>query len=193
MAIIKKKSLIVAFVSSAVIAAVLMATLAGYYAYLEYRGAEFNKRYEGLLKMAKADVYSKYIAIDGLEARIENSGALKGKPVLNGTITNRGVKDISDVVVRTGFLDKDGAVIYETDMKILEGALAGGTMPRINIPYLNRPPDALLKAGERLVFKKILETCPTEIFIELREGDKPKKAFGKWSGRLAARAVSLGF
>ena len=48
--IIKKKSLIVAFVSSAIIAIVMILTLVGYVAYLEIKENEVKASYEHELK-----------------------------------------------------------------------------------------------------------------------------------------------
>ena len=110
--IIKRKSLVVALISSFVITIVLIVTLAGYFIYIEYKGEEFRKQYQQLLGKVKAGVYSKYITIEGLDAKIENTGALKGKPVIEGVITNKGGKDALNLAIKVGFLDKDGAVIY---------------------------------------------------------------------------------
>ena len=93
--LIKKKSVIVALVSSFVIALVLILTLVGYFVYLEFKGNEFKRYYSELLEKAKAGVYSKYIDITKLDARIENSGPLKGKPIIEGVVTNKGKKEIS--------------------------------------------------------------------------------------------------
>jgi hypothetical protein len=193
MTLIKRKSLIVAFVSSVVIALVLILTLVGYYIYLEFKAEEFRRHYQDLLNKAKAKVYSKYIEIKKIDARIENTGALKGKPIIEGIVTNKGTKDILNLAIRVSFLDKDGAVIYETELRPQEPALENTALPHINIPYLYNSPKTVLRPNESFVFKKIIPSCPTEIFLELREGDKPKKKFGKWSGKLTTYASSLDF
>lgn len=191
--LIKKKNLIVALVSSIVIALVLILTLVGYYIYLEFKGEEFRRYYQELLGKAKARVYSKYIEIEKLDARIENTGALKGKPIVEGVVINKGARDIFNLAVIVSFLDKDNAVIYEAELRPQEPSLGGPALPNINIPYLYSSPKTTLKQGERFAFKKILSGCPTEIFLELREGEKPKKTFGRWSGKLTAQALSLDF
>lgn len=55
--IIKRKSLVVALISSFVITIVLIVTLAGYFIYIEYKGEEFRKQYQQLLGKVKAGVY----------------------------------------------------------------------------------------------------------------------------------------
>jgi len=191
--LIKRKSLIVALVSSFVIALVLILTLAGYFLYLEFKGEENRRYYQEMLGKAKAGVYSKYIQISGLDARIENTGALKGKPIIEGVVINRGAKAIFNLVIKVNFLDKDNTAIYDYLLQPQEPALASPALARVNIPYLYTPPKYTLKPNESVTFKKIMFTCPTEIFVELAEGEKPKKSFGRWSGMLTAQPVSLDF
>ena len=190
---IKKKSVIVALVSSLVIALVLILTLVGYLAYIEFKGEEFKRYYSELLDKAKARVYSKYIDITKLDVRIENTGPLKGKPIIEGVVTNKGDKQVAYLVIKVNFLDKDNAVIYEVLLRPQEPTLGGAPITHVAIPYLYTPPKAILKPNEQLAFKKIITNCPTEIFVELREGDKPKKTFGKWSGKLTSQSISLDF
>src|SRR3989338_3057044 len=190
---IKKKSVIVALVSSLVIALVLILTLVGYLAYIEFKGEEFKRYYSELLDKAKARVYSKYIDITKLDVRIENTGTLKGRPIIEGVVTNKGDKQVAYLVIKVNFLDKDNAVIYEVLLRPQEPALGGAPITHVAIPYLYTPPKAILKPNEQLAFKKIITNCPTEIFVELREGDKPKKTFGKWSGKLTSQSISLDF
>lgn len=190
---IKKKSVIVALVSSLVIALVLILTIVGYFVYLELKGEEFKRYYSELLLKAKARVYSKYIDIAKLDVRIENTGPLKGKPIIEGIVTNKGDKQVAYLVIKVEFLDKDNAVIYEVLLRPQEPALGGGSITHVAIPYLYTPPKAILKPNEEITFKKIITNCPTEIFVELREGDKPKNTFGKWSGKLTSQSTSLDF
>ena len=178
--LIKRKSLIVALVSSAVIALVLILTLVGYYIYLELKGEEFKRYYEELLGKSKAKVYSRYIEVGKLDARIENTGALKGKPIIEGIVVNRGSKNITGLIVRVSFLDKDNAVIYESDVRPQEPALGSSGIVHVTIPYIYTSPRVVFKPNEQITFKKIITNCPTEIFIELREGEKPKKNFGDY-------------
>ena len=193
MMLIKRKSLIVSFVSSFVIALVLVLTLVGYFVYLEFKGEEFKRHYQDILERTKGRVYSKHVDISGLDARIENTGPLKGKPVIEGIVINKGSKPIFDLAIKVDFLDKDNAVIYEALLRPQEPALGATSISYVSIPYLYTPPKAVLKPGEKAAFKKIITNCPTEVFVDLREGEKPKKAFGKWSGKLISQPVSLDF
>ena len=191
--LIKRKSLIVGLVSSVVIAVALIITLIGYFIYLELKSREFNRVYQELLEKAKANVYSKHLDIFGLDARIENTGALKGKPIIEGAITNNGSREIVNLEIKISFMDKDSASIYEIVAHPQEPALGSTVLTNVSIPHLYsyaHPIDSL-KPGQTLKFKKIITSCPTEIFVELREGEKPTKSFGKWSGKLTSEVISL--
>lgn len=193
MTIIKRKSLIVGLISSIVIALVLILTLVGYYIYLELKAEKFKLHYQELLGRTKAKIYSKYIEIEKLDARIENTGVLKGKPIIEGIVTNKGPKDVINLAIKVSFLDNDSAAIYETEFHPQEPALGSSALPLVNIPYISSPTKITLKSNESLVFKKVISNCPTEIFLELREGDRPKRTFGKWSGKLTSQVASLDF
>lgn len=191
--LIKRKSLIVGLVSSIIIALVLIMTLVGYFIYLELKSREFGRVYQELLERAKAKVYSKHLEIFGLDARIENTGALKGKPIIEGAITNKGTREIANLVIKLSFLDKDSASIYELVAQPQEPALNSTAFVRTSMPriYSYSHPISSLKPGQTLKFKKIIANCPTEIFVELREGEKPTKSFGRWSGKLTSEVISL--
>ena len=103
--LIKKKSLVVALISSFVISLVLVMTLIGYAVYLELKDEELKQSYNIMLEKVNARVYSKYIEIARLSAAIEPSGALKGQPVVEGILRNRGYRDILDIILRVKFLE----------------------------------------------------------------------------------------
>ena len=191
--IIKRKSLIVGLVSSVVIALVLVMTLIGYFVYLEFRSGEFGRVYQELLEKAKAKVYSRHLDIFGLDARIENTGALKGKPIIECAITNTGSREIVNLVIKLNFMDRDSASIYEITAHPQEPALGSAVFAHASISHMYsyaHPIDSL-KPGQTLKFKSIIASCPTEIFVELREGEKPTKSFGRWSGKLTSEVISL--
>lgn len=191
--IIKRKSLIVGLVSSVVIALVLIVTLIGYSIYLEFKSREFGRVYQELLGKAKAKIYSRHLDIFGLDARIENTGALKGKPIIEGAITNKGSREIVNLAIKLNFLDRDSASIYELTAHPQEPALGSTVFTHVSMPHLYSyaHPIDTLKPGQTLKFKKIITNCPTEIFVELREGEKPTKSFGRWSGKLTSEVISL--
>ena len=191
--LIKRKSLVVGLVSSIVVSLALIMTLVGYFLYLELKSKEFGRVYQDLLEGTKARVYARHLETFGLDARIENTGALKGKPIIEGAITNKGSREVINLVIKLNFLDRDSASIYELTANTQEPALGstGLTHTSTSRPYGYMHPIDSLKPGETLKFKKIITGCPTEIFVELREGEKPTKSFGRWSGKLTSEVISL--
>lgn len=191
--IIKQKSLVVALVSSFVIALVLVLTLIGYLAYIELKGEELKRSYLELLQKANAKVYSKYIEISRLIVKVEDMGALKGKPIIEGIIKNKGSKNIASLSINVKFLDHDGASIYEEAFHPQEPSLGSSSLAHIAIPYLSGPAKVILKPKESLAFKRILTNCPKEIVMTLREGAPPIKSSSKWSGKLIYEVLGITF
>src|SRR3989338_3423967 len=137
--IIKQKSLLVALISSFVVALSLIFTLVGYLVYVELKGEEFRRTYGILLAKANAKAYSRHIDIPNLSAGINNKGPLKGKPVIEGTLKNDGPKDISDILIKVKFLDRDSAILYDVTFHPQEPPLGTSILPQVSIPYLSGP------------------------------------------------------
>lgn len=192
--VIKKKSLVVALVSGFVIAYVLILTLIGYVVYIEIRNRDFVRSYQYLLQKISTRIYSKHIVIARLNAKIELTGPLKSKPVIEGTVNNTGFRDISNLLLKIDFLDQDGAVIYETLVSPQEPALgSAGSKKTIYIPYLYAGARTPLKAGDSLPFKIILADCPQEILSELQNDTEFGKGSGWWSGKLDYSVLLIEF
>lgn len=191
--LMKKKSMIVAIASGLVISSVLILTLAGYILYLEIKSEEFKRSYAALLAKVNARVYSRKIEIAGLESKVEISGALKGKAVIEGVFKNNGYREISDILLKVKFLDRDGAVIYETVLRPLEPSLGTSALPDVTIPYLYTPSRASVRPGSSMAFKKILSNCPKEVSAELRGAKGLAKGSDRWPGKLVYEIVSLDF
>lgn len=191
--LLKKKSLVVATISSIVISLVLVLTLIGYLMYIELKGEEYKRSYQEILKKVNARLYSKYMDVSKLTAGIEQSGALKGKSILEGIIKNKGERNISDLIMRVRFLDKDGAIIYEVIFRPNEPPLGVSSLTRITIPYLYAPPKLIIKPRGSLPFKQILTNCPDEIVMALRERKAVQQGANKWSGRLISDFLSVDF
>ena len=185
---IKQKSLIVALISSFIIALVLVLTLIGYLVYIELKGEEFRRSYQVLLQKANAKVYSKYIEIPDLSAKIENAGALKGKPVIEGILKNKGSRNISSVLVKVKFLDRDGAILYDVSFHPQDPSLGTSVLPQVSIPYLLSPARTPIKPDGAFPFKIILASCPLEIITALKKGAGYVKGPARWSGKLVFEA-----
>ena len=191
--IIKKKSLVVAFISSLIVASVMVLTLVGYLAYLQLKDEERKVSYQYLLAKVNAKVYSRYIEVSRLNAKMETSGPLKGNPVIEGVIRNAGYKNMADPLMKVKFLDKDGAVIYEVVFHPQEPSLGTGGLTQVTIPYLPNPSKAPIKPGDSLAFKKILANCPKEVASEMKDASGFARARPRWSGKFSFEFLSLDF
>jgi hypothetical protein len=187
--LIKKKSLVVAIISSFIISVVLILTLAGYLVYLELKDKELESTYQQLLQKVNAKLYSRHIEISGLTAAVENTGTLKGKPVVEGNLKNKGYREVADILMLVRFLDKDGAVLYEVVFHPQEPSLGASNMTQLALPYISSHPKTSIKQGDSFSFKKILANCPKEIASELKGRDHQ----GAWSGKLDAEIISVSF
>lgn len=190
---IKKKSLIVTLISSLVVSSVLVLTLIAYLMYIEMKGKEFKSTYQNYLSKINAKIYSKHIEISKLSANIETSGALKGKPVLEGIVKNTGDKDITNLIIKVNFLDKEGAYIYEALLSAREPSLGSSMLSQVAIPYLPLAAKTLIKGGDTLPFKKVMPNCPSEILVELKKGSWYAKGSRIRPGKLAAEVISADF
>jgi hypothetical protein len=182
--LIKQKSLVVALISGFVVSLVLVLTVIGHLVYIELRAERLKHSYADLFAKVNSKVYSKHIEISKLSVRLGEGSPVKDKPIVEGLIRNNGTRNITNMAVRIKFLNKDGAVIYEAEFRPHEPLFGRSTFARVSIPYLSAGPKLILKAGEALPFKRILQDCPKEIFAS---------GNGKWNGRLGCELVSIEF
>lgn len=189
--LIKKKSLVVALISSMVICLVLVVNLIGYLIYLELKDKDLDKAYHTMLQKVNAKVYARHIEIAKLSAGFESTGPLSGNAVLEGIVRNNGYKDISDLLIKVRFMDKDGAVLYEAIFHPLEPSLASSSISAVSIPYLAGA-RSIIKPENSLFFKKILTDCPKEIVTELKNYSAPQGR-PRWAGKLDYEILSTNF
>ncbi|MCX5678192.1 MAG: hypothetical protein NTY76_03690 [Candidatus Omnitrophica bacterium] len=204
---IKKKSLILTLISSIVICLVLVVNLAGYLIYLEMKDDELTKTYKMGLQKINAKVYSKHIEIARLGASFNVTGPLSGEAVLEGIIRNDGYRDITDMLIKVKFLDKDGAALYEVAFHPMEPSLgsygvfaparlqeilhpAGGPVP---ISHLSDSSASVIRPESSLPFKKILTNCPEEILSELKANTGSPGGKGRWTGKFDYEILSVNF
>lgn len=190
MSLIKKKSLLVAFVSSFILSAVLVLTLVSYIVYLEIKEKDLNASYRHSLEEINAELYASYIDVTDITAKIENSGALRGSPIIVGTLKNTGNKNVTDILLKVRFLDKDNAVIYEAIFHPLEPSLGSSSLTQVAIPYLTSYRKMVLKPGSATAFKRILTNCPAEIASILKKEEIARSGVQK---KISTEVLSLSF
>jgi len=191
--IMKKKSLIVALVSSFVIASVLVWTLIGYLIYLEFKDEESRRMYHGILEKLNARIYSRYIEVSKLNVVISSTGPLRGNPMIGGVIKNNGIRTIRDSLIKVKFLDQDNAIIYEVIFHPQEPSLGSASLTQVAIPYLSTSSRVAIAPNDLLPFKKILINCPKEILASLKNGPGFAKRPSRWAGKLDLEVLAIEF
>ena len=191
--IIKKKSLIVALVSSFVIASVLVWTLIGYVIYLEFKDEESKRMYHGVLEKLNARIYSRYIEISKLTVAISSTGPLRGNPMISGVIKNNGARTITDMLLKVKFLDQDNAIIYEVIFHPQEPSLGSASLTQVTIPYLSTSSKIAIAPNDLLPFKKILINCPKEILASMKKWTDFAKRPSRWAGKLRFEVLAIEF
>jgi len=190
MGMIKKKSLLVALISSFILSAVLVLTLVSYIVYLELKEKDLSASYEHSLEELNAELYASYIEVSGIMVKIESSGALKGNPIIEGSVKNTGNKNVTDLLLKVRFLDKGNAVIYEAIFHPQEPSLGSSSLTQIAIPYLTNYRKLVLKTGDAMAFKRILTNCPPEITSILKKEEIKSSGSQK---RISTEVLSLSF
>jgi hypothetical protein len=149
--IIKKKSILVIILSILLISLVLIATLIGYYLYLNWKEENTKSAYLTSLYELNAKLYAKYISITSILIKIDEEEFFEGKPIIEGHIKNTSNKKIRSLKLKISLLDKDGRVLYMDLFYPL----------RIDSYSYLAPNDAIS-------FKHLLKNCPKDITSYLK-------------------------
>ncbi len=152
---IKRTSALVIIVSSSVIMIVLALTIFGFYAYLEWKETDTVKNYRLSLYDLNARVFNRLVLLN-LKANLGTEGALKGKPVIEGTVENISNKKIYSLKLKISFYDHQNRAIY-VDRFYPVGA---EPEPLVNISGFS---ENFLGEGDSISFKHPLRNCPREI------------------------------
>jgi len=111
MIILKRKSLAVVFLSTSLIALVLVITLIGVYIYYTWHFEQDNISYQKNIAQLNADLFGKDILIKN--AHISNVVWEDEQiPAIKGQIINDSKKRIKDIEIKVMFIDLDGQVLY---------------------------------------------------------------------------------
>ncbi|MDD4202647.1 MAG: hypothetical protein PHQ52_04195 [Candidatus Omnitrophica bacterium] len=111
MIILKRKSLAVVFLSTSLIAIVLVMTLVGVYIYYTWHFEQDNISYQKNIAQLNADLFGKEILIKNAHITAvpwENEQI----PVIKGQIVNDSKKRIKDIAIKVMFIDMSGQVLY---------------------------------------------------------------------------------
>ena len=164
---IKRISTLVITISSLVIISVLGLTIFGFYAYLGWKVKVIRQNYRAALYDLNGRTFARYVTID-LQPGIGTDGALKGKPVVEGTLKNSSNKKIYSLKLKIAFYDSLRRAIY-VDRFYPVG------------PALESPANAadvtenFLRENDSISFVQPLKNCPSKVLLFL----KSKLGFAK--------------
>jgi len=157
---IKRTSALVIVISSSVIISVLILTILGFYAYLEWKEKTIRKNYQLALYDLNGRVFAEYITIDLFPA-IEAEGPFKGKPVIEGTVRNTSNKSIYSLKLKIAFCDPERRVAYIDRFypvgTALDSPAAAGDVT-----------ENFLRENDSISFKRQLINCPPEVVRYLK-------------------------
>ena len=157
--IIKRKSILIVAASSTLIALVLVLTLFGFYAYLEWEEAHSRRNYTKSLYDLNGRVFRRFIVV-ALQARIADAMPFSGKPVVAGTIKNNSNKTIYSLKMKIALHDSAQRVVYiDTFYPI--------GLERESIIDTGHTTRNFLLQGDSLSFTHYLKKCPLEVVEHL--------------------------
>ncbi len=159
--IIKRKSLLVILLSTAVISFVLIITLIGFYLFLSWQQETDEYAYKSQISDLNAAIYDTHIYIKGISARIDTDGLFKNKPVVQGRISNKTNKNIISLELRINFEDQKGRVIFMDKFFPVYNDFGVGIIAEKTGNYL--------APGDSISFKHLLENCPKQILEHLKK------------------------
>ena len=160
MIIIKRKSILVIFFSSVLIALVLIVTLIGFYIYLNLEEEQGDNAYQRSLYDITAQLYSKYIYISKTVLKIGTKGFFDGKPVVEGAITNNSEKKVTFMKLRVSVIDKDDRVLYMENLYPLHAYT--------HLSVISQDTGNYLAPKDTISLKHILRHCPRYIIGYLK-------------------------
>ena len=166
--LIKHKSALVIAISSLVIASVLVLTIFGFYAYLEWKKKDTERNYRIALYDFNGRLFAKHIIIN-LRTKIARTGVFKGKPIVEGSIKNASNKKIYSLKLRIAFCDSLKQALY-VDIFYPVGLEFDSF---VNIGNVTKN---FLGEGDSISFKHQLKNCPPEVTAYLKSKLKFAKA-----------------
>jgi hypothetical protein len=155
---IKSRTRPVIILSSLIIISVMVLTMLGFYAYLEWKEKNMrNTYYEDLYKL-NAQIFKKHISVI-LKAKFETEGYLKETPVVYGSIKNNLDKKIYSLKMKVRLFDQDQKVLYlDTFLPI------GYDLETfIDIRELIFNTENFLGEGDSISFEHQIKNCPPKV------------------------------
>jgi len=158
--IIKKNSIIVAILSSSIIAVVFVLTIIGFYIYINWKEDNNKRQYYDALRELNAKLYEKYVLVHSIIIKIDEQELFKDKPIVEGKITNKSSKRITSLKLEISILDNNNQVLYHDSFYPLR--------KKSYFDVISDETGNYLSSNDTISFKHLLANCPNEIEANLR-------------------------
>ncbi|MBU1084429.1 MAG: hypothetical protein ABIG55_06945 [Candidatus Omnitrophota bacterium] len=168
---LKKKHISVIAFSSSIIVLVLVATLAGYHLYIQWKQDTLALRYRNSISELTAKIFRNDIVLSNMEIKIEKQKGEPSVPLLQGNIKNNSGRKIGSVSIEITLENPDGTVAYKEWVDPLGDDIPGVYMS----PLVRVNPKEALMPGEDISFRYFMKNCPHEV----KEKMLAKSAFAK--------------
>ncbi len=166
-AYIKNRTALVIAFSSVIISSVLALTIFGFYAYLGWKEKEIRRNYRIALYDLNAKTFEKYVIVK-LDARFDDEGIFKGKPIVRVTIKNTSRKTIYSLRLKIAFYDKKHRTVYVDTFYPVGPELES----LVNIADMTKMTKNFLLEGDSISFKHRLKACPPKVLEYLKSKRK---------------------
>ncbi len=166
----KVRTFLVVGVSFLVIAAALGLTVFGFYAYLEWKKQNLENDYARSFRSLNAQLFQDMIKIK-VWGKVERKGGARGRPMIEGTITNGSNKTIYSLKLKVSFKDPENRVVYITSFYPVDPE-------EFSMRSLTDPTKNFLSEGNTISFAHQLNNCPPQVYNYLRSKLKFAKARG---------------
>ena len=174
----------VILISSLMISAVLVLTIAGSSLYISWKEGDAARSHS--LEMAKlnAQLYGRHIKIFDLAAKIGRDSIYKNKYLIEGTIKNTGFRTISSVTIEVDFLNAARKTIQTEEFKPLGSSLPPSKLSMATLSIFTSGKELPLAPGKNLRFKHILSRQKDKNVVSPIKHKRYATNPNEWSGKL---------
>jgi hypothetical protein len=160
---LKKKNIPVIFYSSVIIIAVLVANIALYIVYFEWKNKRAIDVYERSIYALTAGLFKGEVDVLNLDLIPLGGGSGPEMAVVEGTIINKSSKTISSILLEISFVAGDGSVRYTHRFHPFGKGPGEKDLGSPTLYPLAGTTRNMLLPGDRVTFRHILRNCPADI------------------------------
>jgi hypothetical protein len=190
---IKLKSIIVILISSILISAVLIFTILGFSLYLGWKERDTARIHAIKISGLNADIYTPFLNIFDLHAKVGGSSIYEDKYLVEGTIKNAGFRTVSSVTLEVDFLNSSREIIHTEIVKPLGSSPPPAETNIAALSIFTSRRELPLAPGQKLRFKHILSSQKDKNVISPIKYDRFATNPNEWSGKFGYRITKVRF